>query len=51
MSSGPWNYGIYSTNLTNKRTILGHSSPNDTFSYQETGTRPREIYFRASYSF
>jgi len=51
MSSGPWNYGIYSTNLTNKRTILGHSSPNDTFSYQETATRPREIYFRASYSF
>lgn len=51
ISSGAWNYGIYSTNVTNKRVILGRSSPNDTFSYQETANRPREIYFRASYSF
>ena len=51
ISSGPWNYGIYSTNLANKRAILGHSNPADAFSYQETANRPREIYVRASYSF
>ena len=51
ISSGPWNYGIYSSNLANKRAILGHSNPADAFSYQETANRPREIYVRASYSF
>jgi outer membrane receptor protein involved in Fe transport len=51
ITSGPWNYGIYATNVTNKRVILGRSSPNDAFSYQETANRPREIYLRASYSF
>lgn len=51
VAQGGWNYGIYSTNLTNKRVILGRGSKADPFSYQETANRPREVYLRASYSF
>jgi len=51
ISNGNWTYGLYSTNVLNKRVILGQSSPAAAFSYQETANRPREIYLRASYSF
>lgn len=51
ISHGSWSYGLYSTNLLNKRVITAQRAPDAPFSYQETSIRPREIYFRASYSF
>jgi hypothetical protein len=46
-----WRVGLYSTNLLNKREIVGQSSGGPALTYTETANRPREIYLRAGYSF
>jgi iron complex outermembrane recepter protein len=46
-----WRVGLYSTNLLNKREIVGQSSGGPALTYVETANRPREIYLRAGYSF
>lgn len=51
LSRGGWSYGLYATNLLNKYKILGRSAPIPPLAYVESINRPREIYFRAGYSF
>jgi TonB dependent receptor len=46
-----WRIGLYSTNLLNKREILGQSTGGSDLTYTETANRPREIYLRGGYSF
>ena len=46
-----WRVGLYSTNLLNKREIVGQSSGGPSLTYTETANRPREIYLRGGYSF
>jgi outer membrane receptor protein involved in Fe transport len=48
---GQWRAGLYSTNLLNKREIVGQSSGGPALTYTETANRPREIYLRAGFSF
>ncbi len=48
---GQWRIGLYSTNLLNKREILGQSTGGPSLTYTETANRPREIYLRGGYSF
>jgi outer membrane receptor protein involved in Fe transport len=48
---GQWRVGLYSTNLLNKREIIGQSSGGPALTYVETANRPREIYIRGGYSF
>jgi outer membrane receptor protein involved in Fe transport len=50
-NQGPWRVGLYSTNLLNKREIVGQSSGGPALTYTETANRPREIYIRGGYSF
>jgi outer membrane receptor protein involved in Fe transport len=46
-----WRVGLYSTNLLNKREIVGQSTGGPSLTFTETANRPREIYLRAGYSF
>ena len=46
-----WRVGLYSTNLLNKRVILGQASGGPPETYTETANRPREIYLRGGYAF
>ncbi len=46
-----WRVGLYSTNLFNKREILGQTTAGPAITYTETANTPREIYLRAGYSF
>lgn len=46
-----WRVGLYSTNLFNKREILGQSSGGPQLTYTETANEPREFYLRGGYSF
>jgi outer membrane receptor protein involved in Fe transport len=46
-----WRVGLYSTNLFNKREILGRTTAGPTMTYTETANVPRAIYLRAGFSF
>jgi outer membrane receptor protein involved in Fe transport len=46
-----WRIGLYSTNLLNKRVILGQTTAGPDITYTETANRPREIYLRGGYAF
>ena len=46
-----WRIGLYSTNLLNKREILGQTTAGPAMTYTETANTPREIYLRGGYSF
>ena len=50
-SQDKWRVGLYSTNLFNKREILGQTTAGPAMTYTETANRPREIYLRGGYSF
>ena len=50
-SHDKWRVGLYSTNLFNKREILGQTTAGPAMTYTETANIPREIYLRAGYSF